>query len=62
MRSKRKETYHPEDISGAVLEDEKDQEVVELVEDEVASHEGGGIGVTVVRIAFAIVLIVFAFH
>jgi hypothetical protein len=54
--------YHPEDIGGAVLENQEDEEVVELVEDEVASHEGGGVGVAVVRIAIAIVLIIFAFH
>lgn len=54
--------YHPEDIGGAVLENQQDEEVVQLVEDQVANYEGGGIGVTVVWIALAIVLIIFTFH
>jgi hypothetical protein len=52
--------YHPEDVGRAVLEDEKDEQVVELVEDQVAGHEGGGIGVALVVVALAVVLIVFA--
>jgi hypothetical protein len=53
-------SYHPEDIGRAVLEDEKDEEVVELVEDEVACHEHRGIGIAFVFVALSVILIVLA--
>jgi hypothetical protein len=49
-------TYHPQNISTSELQDEQYQQVVQLVEEDVAEDEGRSLGVAVVLVAIVTII------